>query len=71
MRPEIDKFEPSTWTKFVQPNSYSKTPIRSDVSFDNGTARMQADTSAPEGPGVMAYSSIATRNRIFSPHLVS
>ena len=69
MRSEIDKFDPSTWTKFVPLNSFSEAPIDRKVSFDNGTARMQADTSAPEGPGVMAYNTIATRNRVFTPHL--
>ena len=62
-------FDANNWIPFVQQNSYAEAPIQRDVSFDNGTARIQADTTAPEGPGVMAYGCMTSRERVFKPNL--
>ena len=62
-------FDASTWKLFVQRNSYAEAPIQKDVSFDNGKARIRADTTAPEGPGVMAYGNMCTKQRVFTPDL--
>ncbi len=62
-------FEASTWKLFVQRNSYAEAPIQKDVSFDNGKALIRADTTAPEGPGVMAYGNMCTKQRVFTPDL--
>ena len=51
-------FDANNWQLFVQRNSYAEAPIQKTVSFDQGKARIQADTITPEGPGVMAYGNI-------------
>ena len=67
MRCEINNLDSNTWINIE--NSCSQSPTCSKVSFDNETAHIQAGISAPEDPGLMAYSTITTRNRVFTPHL--
>jgi hypothetical protein len=62
-------FDANNWQLFVQRNSYAEAPIQKTVSFDQGKARIQADTITPEGPGVMAYGNMCTKQRVFSPDL--
>ena len=62
-------FDANTWQLFVQRNSYAEAPIQKAVSFDNGKALIRADTTAPEGPGVMAYGNMCTKQRVFTPDL--
>ena len=43
--------------------------VGGSVTAGGGTARIRADTDAAPGPGVMAYSGFASRNRVFTPDL--
>ncbi len=56
-------FDPDIWTTDVAGWPGGK------VTADNGSAHMEASTSSPAGPGIMAYCGFATRNRQFTPHL--
>ena len=66
---KMDRFDANNWELFTQRNSYAKAPIHKAVSFNKCEARLQADTTATEGPGVMAYGNMCTKTRIFNPHL--
>lgn len=63
----VDKFREKT----LDPNRWNTQVgwIRGEVTVGDGVARIRAATDAPPGPGLMAFSGLATRQKVFEPYL--